>query len=79
LTSPDLIYDEHQRRYHIVQNDDYALVAAASVSQIVEKKRTVGAWTFAINKATGELALAVIWASVGPFTGQAEHGTCLKD
>ena len=32
LTSPDLIYDEHQRRYHIVQNDDDALVAAAAVS-----------------------------------------------
>jgi len=81
LLPPDLIYDEHQRRYLIVQNDDYAFVAAAPVSQIGkgETKRTVGAWTFAIDKVTGELALAVIWASVGPFTGQAVHGTCLKD
>jgi hypothetical protein len=81
LTSPDLIYDEHQRRYHIVQNDDDALVAAAAVSQIREgeKKRTVGAWTFAIDKLTGELALAVIWAAPEPFSGQAVHGTCLKD
>jgi hypothetical protein len=74
LTSPDLIYDEHQRRYHIVQNDDDALVAAAAVSQIREgeKKRTVGAWTFAID-------IAVIWAAPEPFAGQAVHGTCLKD
>jgi hypothetical protein len=64
-----------------VQNDDYALVAAASVSEIKEsqKKPTVGAWTFAINKMTGELGFAVVWASVGPFTGPAVHGTCLKD
>jgi hypothetical protein len=42
--APDLIYDEHQRRYHIVQNDDYALVAAAAVAQMGggKKKRTVG-------------------------------------
>ena len=68
LTSPDLIYDEHQRRYHIVLNDDDALVAAAAVSQIREgeKKRTVGAWTFAIDKLTGELALAVIWQPLSP-------------
>jgi hypothetical protein len=81
LTSPDLIYDEHQRRYHIVLNDDDALVAAAAVSQIREgeKKRSVGAWTFAIDKLTGELALAVIWAAPEPFAGQAVHGTCLKD
>jgi hypothetical protein len=81
LTSPDLIYDEHQRRYHIVLNDDDALVAAAAVSQIREgeKKRAVGAWTFAIDKLTGELALAVIWAAPEPFAGQAVHGTCLKD
>jgi hypothetical protein len=41
-----------------LQNDDDALVAAAAVSQIREgeKKRTVGAWTFAIDKLTGELA-----------------------
>ena len=81
LSPPDLLYDQHQRRYHIVQNDDYALVAAAAVSQIREgeKKRTVGAWTFVIDKATGELALAVIWAAPEPFSGQAVHGTCLKD
>jgi hypothetical protein len=81
LSPPDLIYDQHQRRYHIVKNDDYALVAAASVSQIKEgeKKPTVGAWTLAINKVTGELGLAVVWAAIGPFTGQTVHGTCLKD
>jgi hypothetical protein len=81
LSPPDLVYDQHQRRYHIVQNDDYALVAAASISQIKEGqgKPTVGAWTFAINKMTGELGLAVVWAAVGPFTGQAVHRTCLKD
>jgi hypothetical protein len=82
LSPPDLIDDQHQRRYRIVQNDDYALVATAPVSQIEkgQKDPTVGAWTVAINRVTGELGLAVVWASIeNPISSQTVHGKCLKD
>lgn len=42
LSPPDLIDDQHQRRYRIVQNDDFALVATAPVSQIEKGQADIG-------------------------------------
>jgi hypothetical protein len=41
LTSPDLIYDEHQRRYHIVLNDDDALVQRQQFLKFGKARRNV--------------------------------------
>ncbi len=81
LSPPELIDDHHHLRYRIVQNDDHALVATAPVSRTEngQKDPTVEAWTVAINKATGELSLAVVSTSTDSLMSQTVHGKCLKN
>jgi hypothetical protein len=86
LSPPDLIDTSPSplvvgRRYRILQNNEYGLVAALSISEIEEgqKDPTVGAVTVMIKKDTGDfwLGVAFLAEKAGPSVSTVQ-GKCLK-
>lgn len=80
VSPPDLVETEFQKHYRILENNDYGLVAASSISQIEkgDKTPTVGVTTVVINKGTGEFWLSIILAGQGQSVNHPVHGKCLK-
>ena len=82
LSPPELVetsvFHEH---YRILQNNDYGVVAVASISKIEQGHAlpTVGATTVVINKGTGEFWLATAIAGQPAAMNQPVHGNCLKN
>jgi hypothetical protein len=81
VSPPDLIEAKHHHHYRILQNNDFGLVAASSISEIEEAQKdpTVGAFTVVINKRTGEFWLSTTIAGQAAVVNQPVHGKCLKD
>ena len=82
LSPPELVetalFHEH---YRILQNNDYGVVAASSISIIHpgDTQPTVGAVTVVINKGTGEFWLATTIAGQPAAAHEPVHGNCLKN
>lgn len=82
LSPPELVetalFHEH---YRILQNNDYGVVAASSISIIQpgDTQPTVGVVTVIINKGTGEFWLATTIAGQSAAAHQPVHGNCRKN
>jgi hypothetical protein len=78
LSPPYLIDEKFHDQYRILQNNDYGIVAALSISEIEQghTKPTVGAITVVINKKTGEFWLATTIAGQAAVVNQPLHGEC---
>jgi len=81
VSPPDIIENVYKKRYPILENNDYGLVAASPISQTEkgDKAPTVGVTTLVINKGTGEFWLSIILTGHGPAVNKPVQGKCLKN
>jgi hypothetical protein len=82
LSPPELVETaSFHVHYRILQNNDYGVVAASSISEIEpgHTQPTVGAVTVVINKGTGEFWLATTIAGQSAAAHQPVHGNCRKN
>lgn len=78
LSPPDLVETALYGHYRILENNNYGVIAASSISEIKqgEVSPTVGAITVVINKGSGEFWMASAIAGVDAAVNQPVHGQC---
>jgi hypothetical protein len=76
----ELVEGNFGQRYHILQNNEYALIAAWSIAEIepTRSEPSIASWSIVIDKRNGFFSRVNLSAEPGR-SGGARDGSCIRD